>query len=188
MDTTMDTSRRRVSAEPHGTMPAPATVRIERLLPGTAERVWAYLTESEKRSKWLAAGPFDLKAGGKIELTFRNNDLSEDAPKPTSSPDGVDHLLQGKVLRCEPTKLLVFTWGVEENASEVTFELSPEDGNTRLVVTHRRLSGRGQLLGVSAGWHAHIGILIDVLSNEKPRAFWSEHAKLEQAYKELFPE
>jgi uncharacterized protein YndB with AHSA1/START domain len=42
----------------------PSTVRIERLLPGPVERVWAYLTESTKRATWLAAGEFDLRVGG----------------------------------------------------------------------------------------------------------------------------
>lgn len=45
----MDTIPGTVVAEPYATMPAPATVRIERILPGLIERVWAYLTESEKR-------------------------------------------------------------------------------------------------------------------------------------------
>ena len=31
-------------------------VRFERLLPGPIERVWSYLTDSEKRGKWLASG------------------------------------------------------------------------------------------------------------------------------------
>ena len=35
---------------------APNTVRIQRLLPGPMERVWAYLTDSELRRQWLAAG------------------------------------------------------------------------------------------------------------------------------------
>jgi len=34
------------------TLLAPATMRLERLLPGPVERVWAYLTESEKRAAW----------------------------------------------------------------------------------------------------------------------------------------
>ena len=40
-----------------GVVTAPRTVRIERILPGPVERVWAYLTESDKRKKWLAARP-----------------------------------------------------------------------------------------------------------------------------------
>ena len=43
------------------------TVRFERLLPGPIERVWAYLTESEKRRKWLACRRYGFarrRAGG----------------------------------------------------------------------------------------------------------------------------
>ena len=41
------------------------TVRFERLLPGPIERVWAYLTESEKRRKWLASGD-TIRESGRI--------------------------------------------------------------------------------------------------------------------------
>lgn len=33
----------------YGVVTEPGTVRIQRVLPGPIERVWAYLTESEKR-------------------------------------------------------------------------------------------------------------------------------------------
>ena len=46
------------------------TVRLERLLPGPIERVWAYLTESDKRATWFASGPFELRVGGKADLHF----------------------------------------------------------------------------------------------------------------------
>src|SRR5205814_4406784 len=48
-----------------GTSPEQATVRLERMLPGPIERVWAYLTDSEKRKTWFASGIFDLRVGGK---------------------------------------------------------------------------------------------------------------------------
>ena len=32
------------------------TVRFERLLPGPIERVWQYLTDGDKRAKWLCGG------------------------------------------------------------------------------------------------------------------------------------
>ena len=53
-----------------GTSPEPATVRLERLLPGPIERVWAYLTEADKRATWFAGGVFDLRVGGKANLYF----------------------------------------------------------------------------------------------------------------------
>ena len=44
------------TADAYGTLIEPATLKIERLLPGPIDRVWAYLTESELRRQWLAAG------------------------------------------------------------------------------------------------------------------------------------
>jgi len=61
------------------TLIKPSTIRFERLLPGPVERVWAYLTESKKRATWLAAGEFDLRVGGKIELHFDNESLTDEA-------------------------------------------------------------------------------------------------------------
>jgi len=46
-----------------GTTTEKATVRLERLLPGPIERVWAYLTEADKRATWFAGGMFDLRVG-----------------------------------------------------------------------------------------------------------------------------
>ena len=40
----------------YGARIEPATVRIKRRLPGPVERVWAFLTESDLRRRWLAAG------------------------------------------------------------------------------------------------------------------------------------
>ena len=42
-------------ADPYGSLIEPATLKIQRLLPGPIERVWAYLTESELRRQWFAA-------------------------------------------------------------------------------------------------------------------------------------
>jgi uncharacterized protein YndB with AHSA1/START domain len=178
------------SAEPYATMPAPATVRIERLLPGSIERVWSYIVDSDKRAKWFAGGPMELREGGAVSLTFRNRDLSDGQmnPNSTCSPDGVDHVMNGIITQCEPPHLLSFNWSADRTGSEATFELSQEGANTKLVVTHRRLADRKQMLSVSAGWHTHIGILIDLLSQSAPRSFWPEHIRLEKVYAERFAE
>ena len=54
----------------------PGTVKLERLLPGPIERVWAYITEADKRGKWLAHGAVEPRVGGRVELQFRHADLS----------------------------------------------------------------------------------------------------------------
>jgi len=67
-----------------GVMTAPRTVRIERALPGPIERVWAYLTEPDKRGAWLAGGPIELKEGGKVRLEFMHTNLTPE-PFPSGS-------------------------------------------------------------------------------------------------------
>ena len=47
----------------HGQFTGPAEVRLVRTLPGPIERIWDYLTDSEKRSRWFAGGPMELRPG-----------------------------------------------------------------------------------------------------------------------------
>ncbi len=177
-------------AEPFVERTAPATIRVERLLPGPIERVWSYLVDSDKRAKWFAGGPMELRMGGAVELSFRNYDLSGGRNRANAVPPAgtVDHVMVGIVTQCEPPHLLAFNWSADGSGSEAIFELTQEGPDTRMIVTHRNLSSHKQLLGVSAGWHTHIGILIDLLSETPARAFWPEHVRLEGVYSERFPE
>ena len=45
------------------------------LLPGPVERVWAYLTDSDLRSKWRASGQMEMKVGAPFEFVWRNSDM-----------------------------------------------------------------------------------------------------------------
>ena len=83
----------------------PSTLKVERLLPGPIERVWAYLTESDKRATWLAAGEFDLRVGGRIRLEF-NNDKLPGAEKRQGKGQG---RFEGVITRLEPMRLLAHT-------------------------------------------------------------------------------
>lgn len=176
------------TAEPYATMPAPATLRIERIVAAPIEQVWGYLTESGKRAKWFAAGPMELRNGGAVTLTFRNGDLSGGQGNPSGggSPDGVDHVMHGVITQFAPPHRLAFNWSSDGKGSEATFELTGQGPETRLVVTHRRLDSHKQLLSVAAGWHTHIGILVDLLAESPPRRFWPEHSRLMTIYQERF--
>lgn len=161
------------------------TVRLERFLPGPIERVWAYLTESDKRQTWLARGEMDLRPGGKIELTWENSKLSmNDDPPPEKFREKETHTMVGEIIECEPPRLLSFTWGSESGGSWVSFELTPKGDSVHLVVTHQRLGSRGEKVGVSGGWHAHLGLLEDVLSGEPLRPFWRNFSKLRAEYEQ----
>jgi len=160
------------------TSPEQATVRLERMLPGPIERVWAYLTDSEKRKTWLASGVFDLRVGGRADLHFDHSNItSEKYPD-----DKGKHDSPGKITRIEPPRLLSFTFGAAGPESEVTFELKPEGKGVLLTITHVRLADRKTMIGVASGWDVHVGILEDRLNGEEPRPFWSNHARLKKEY------
>lgn len=176
------------SGEPLGRALDAASVRIERLLPGPIERVWAYLTESDKRAKWLAGGEMALRPGAELALAFRHGELShEPTPERWRGVDG--HVNHCRVTRCEPPRLLSFTWPEARGEdSEVTFELTPQEDGVLLVVTHRRLADRAAMVNVAGGWHAHLGLLADHLNGRPPRGFWSAYAVAEKQYEARFSE
>jgi uncharacterized protein YndB with AHSA1/START domain len=166
----------------HASFIAPATIRMERLLPGPVERLWAYLTDSKKRATWFAGGEFELRVGGRVELQFDHNSLSKDRDIPDKYK-GVEHSrLEGRITRLEPNRVLAYTWNMGEQGSEVTFELSPRGKDVLLTITHTGLTARDMQVGVMSGWDVHTGILADVLAGVEPRPFWSTHSRLEKQY------
>jgi uncharacterized protein YndB with AHSA1/START domain len=164
----------------YGVVTETGTLRLERLLPGPIDRIWAYLTESEKRAKWLAGGPMELRVGGRAELQFRHADLSAEKTPPErfKSKDG-GQILECRILACDPPRLLSYTWGTDWG--DVTFELTPQGKNVLLVVTHSRLGTKG-MVTVAAGWHAHLGILAERLDGREPTGFWTAYLRLEAEY------
>ena len=168
-----------------GVVTAPRTIRIERILPGPVERVWTYLTESDKRKKWLAEGPMANYVGGDVELTFYHSQLSNE-PAPADYQKYEGHTNKGKVTRYEPPTLLSFTWPESTGEpSEVTFELAASGSDTLLRVTHTRLASKDSMVSVASGWHTHLGVLIDHLSGEQTSGFWDKFTRLEKEYTQI---
>ncbi len=175
--------KRRQPDDEYGEVKEPETFRIERLLPGPIERVWSYLTEPEKRRRWFGAGPMELRPGGRVELQFRFSELSAEKTPPTKDDECE---VPARVTRCDPPRLLSYTWGSTPDASEVTFELTPRGKDVLLVITHRRLRDRGTMVSVASGWHTHLGILGDILNGGEPRLFWATKIRMEEEYGKRF--
>ena len=123
------------------TLIEPGTVKMERLLPGPVERAWAYIVESDKRAQWLAGGEFDLRVGGKIELIFNNDTLTEETA-PAGTAGGGMKKFEGKITRLEPLRLLAHTWKWGESDSDVVYELEPR-GQQALETDGGRLDEGG---------------------------------------------
>jgi len=164
------------------TVVEPGTVKVERLLPGPVERVWAYLTDSRKRATWFAGGEFDLRVGGRARLEFDHASLSSEKVTPDKFKNVGRPQFDGTITRLEPMRLLAYTMRFGERDSEVTFELAPRGKEVLLVITHRGMDERDLRVSIMAGWDVHTGILADVLNGVEPRPFWSTHAKMAREY------
>jgi uncharacterized protein YndB with AHSA1/START domain len=169
-----------------GVLVEPGTIRFERLLPGPIERVWAYLTDSEKRAKWFCGGEMEPCVGGKIELRFDHAKLTTRGdPPPEKSKELVEKpgpFYTQEITRYEPLRVLGWTWdGGEDGATEVTFELTPQGEKVLLVLTQRRLA-KNHLADVSAGWHTHLALLAERLTDREPLRFWSLVTEMEGEY------
>lgn len=160
------------------------TVRFQRLLPGPVERVWAYLTESDKRAKWFAGGDMELRAGGTAELYFRHANFTRPGETP---PPELAQAVNGlaftvRITRCEPPHVLAYAWGDADDESEVEFELAARGDDVLLTLTHRGLHTRAAMADVSGGWHLHLTWLAHELAGTEPPRFWTLRAELQEKY------
>ena len=171
------------TADAYGVLTEPATLTIQRLLPGPIERVWAYLTESDRRRQWLAAGPMEMKVGAAFEFVWRNDELSE-APARRLAGFPEEKRMPSRITELDPPHKLAFTW---QGSGDVSFELERRGSKVMLTVTHRRLPDRDTLLKVAAGWHMHLDILVARANGEEPEPFWAGWSRLQQEYDRRLP-
>ncbi|MFO1169715.1 MAG: SRPBCC family protein [Hyphomicrobiaceae bacterium] len=167
----------------YGELTEPSTLKIQRLLPGPIERVWSYLTESELRRKWLASGDMTMQMGSEFELVWKNDTLTT---PPGTRPDGfgAEHRMASRITELDPPRKLAFTWG---STGGVSFELTPKGHDVLLTVIHLRLPDRNLMLKVSAGWHAHLDILLARMRGEEPAPFWDHWQQLQKDYDKRLP-
>lgn len=166
----------------YGVVTAPQTVRIQRLLPGPIERIWEYLTDSDLRRTWLAAGDMQPRAGTSFTLTWRNDELTD---PPGNKPEGfgAEHSMDSTIAEYDPPRRLVFTWG----DGEVAFDLEPKGDQVQLTVTHRGISDRANMLMIGAGWHQHLDTLVARASDNVPEPFWDGWSRLRVEYDRRIP-
>lgn len=167
----------------YATLTSPDTVRLQRLLPGPMERVWRYLTDSDLRRQWLAAGEMEEEAGTPFELTWRNDELTD---PPGARPEGfdVEHRMRSTITQYDPPRRLAFTWS---GSGEVSFDLEARGDEVLLTVTHRELRERNMQLMVGAGWHMHLDILAARLSGTQTVPFWDGWSRLRKEYEQRLP-
>lgn len=174
--------------EQPGKFTTPAEVRLIRTLPGPIERVWDYLTDPAKRARWFAGGVCEQKVGGKNDLVFQHKQLSphEEPPEQYQQMNDAGFTMPSTILRCEPPRLLSYTF---DDASEVTFQLTPQGQDVLLVLTHRaRGDDIPSIPGYASGWHTHFALLIAILEGTPLPPFWATHQRLKAEYAKAYAE
>lgn len=162
----------------YGVVSEDSTLTIRRVLPGPIDRVWAYLTQSDLRRKWLAAGEMQMKVGTPFTLTWRNDELSD---PPSTRPDGFDeeHRLDSEITELDPPHRIGFTWG---KTGGVTIDLAERGDKVLLTLTHHRISDRDALESIAPGWHAHLDTLVARAEGRAPEPFWQHWKSLKVEY------
>jgi len=162
----------------YGMLTEPATLTLQRLLPGPIDRVWAYLTDGELRRQWLAAGAMEEKVGAPVEFVWRNDELTD---PPGARPEGMDpeHRMTCEVTAIAPPHSLSISWG---STGGVTFRLEERGDAVLLTIIHKRIEDLNIRLNVSAGWHAHVDVLEARLRGTTPKPHWDNWLQLRTDY------
>ena len=117
-------------------------LRFERHLRHPVEKVWAAITESNLSAQWLAPAQIEQRQGGRVVIRFANSET----------------VIDGTVLAIDPPHLLEYGWK-DQNAyrGPVRWELSPEVGGTKLVLTHTLpYALPDKPYDYLAGWDTHL--------------------------------
>ena len=159
---------------------APDAIRLERILDAPPEKVWRYLTEAELREQWFMGGT-DARPDSEFELLVDHDKLSaETVPYPDSYECFKGRVFNERVIRFERPRLLETTFQGGKSGI-VTYELFPENGKTRLVLTHSGITSPVGFQDFGGGWTSHLAVLEERLGGRSVRNFWELHARSREA-------
>ncbi len=144
-------------------------LRFVRHLAHSPQRVWRALTEPDELEAWFPTTIEGERAAG-AELTFTFRQGEADA-------------FQGRMIACEPPRLLEFMWGTDK----IRFELEASGPGTRLTLWDT-LDANGKAARDGAGWHVCLDGLITLLEGggSKGERLISNWADVHPLYQRTF--
>jgi uncharacterized protein YndB with AHSA1/START domain len=120
-------------------------VRVERRIAASADRVYAYLTDSDLWATWQGVSAVvDPRPGGEYRMSMSNGMHA-----------------RGRFVELVPHRRVVFTWGWEDHptlppgSSRVEIELIPDGVSTLVRLTHRDLPP-DEFSKHQAGWDHYL--------------------------------
>jgi len=142
-------------------------VRFDRLLPASAEKVWAVLSETRWLPGWYGEGAIEPQAGGKVELMAGH--------------------IKGVVTQWDPPHRLTYTWNVFNPGvaaspypeSYLTLTLAPVEDGVILTLEHLPVLERFVRLN-AMGWHSYLDMVEAVVRGqpvEARQAYMTRNAK-----------
>lgn len=134
---------------------------IDRRIPGPPALVFRALTDPALYARWMgpagsstAVDEMDVRPGGQLRFRVR-------------FPGGPEFTLGGTYREVDPPRRLVHTWAMAGDATEttVTFDLTEELGQTRLILTHVGFTDREDMGQNNAGWQHQLDRLDELLAS-----------------------
>ncbi|TWO69896.1 SRPBCC domain-containing protein [Caenimonas sedimenti] len=127
-----------------------AELRLTRVYPVPAEKVWRAWTDPQALSRWfgpadtesVTQAQLDVREGGTYSIRFR-------------TADGEEHGVSGVYQAVEPQRKLVFSWAWQstpERVSRVTVLLRTVQGGTELDFRHDRFFNDEARVNHARGW------------------------------------
>jgi uncharacterized protein YndB with AHSA1/START domain len=140
-------------------------LRFVRTLAHSPERVWRALTEPAELEAWFPTTiEGERTAGAPLTFAFRRGEADA---------------FQGRMIGCEPPRLLEFMWGTDK----IRFELEPVAHGTRLTL-YDTVDDNGKAARDASGWHVCLDGLARLLGSAqtpaKPAPDWSDVHRLYQ--------
>ena len=128
------------------------------------EKVWEYITDAALVAQWLMPNDMLPVVGHKFTFTTK--------PLPHMNFDGIAHC---EILIATPPKLFAYSWkggpgnGEISLDSVVTWELTPKENGTELVLLHSGFTDENEIIftAMNEGWGKHIKTRLFDLINAK---------------------
>ncbi|MBC6456805.1 SRPBCC domain-containing protein [Actinomadura sp. HBU206391] len=130
-------------------------VQVKRILKASPEEVFDAWTDADRLQQWLCPDPgivaeasCDPVVGGRYRIV-------------KIFESGADEVT-GEYLVVEPSRRLVFTWSAgstDDQTTQVTVTLRPDDDTTEMTIIHERLPNLGVQGGARSAWASIAGRL-----------------------------